>query len=151
MKRFVTTIFAIIAATSLVAAEQTDNTKKDLAALQGEWSMVSGSADGRDMPEQTRQQMKRICKGNEATTTMSGQIYIKAKFDLDASKKPKTIDYHMTGGFTKGQTQLGIYEVSGDTFKACFAKPGQPRPADFTPGEGRTVSVWKRNKAAGGE
>jgi hypothetical protein len=56
----------------------------------------------------------------------------------------------MTDGFTKGKTQLGIYELEGDTFKACFSKPGTDRPADFTskPGDGRTFSIWKRVKTA---
>jgi uncharacterized protein (TIGR03067 family) len=124
--------------------------QKDLARLQGEWSMVSGSADGQSMPDEMRKQMKRVCKGDETTTTMGGQMFIKAKITLDPSKKPKTIDYQMTDGFTKGKTQFGIYEVDGDTFKSCFGKPGAERPADFTskPGDGRTLSVWKREKQA---
>jgi uncharacterized protein (TIGR03067 family) len=140
-----------IVAFAPVLADDSDAIKKDLAALQGEWSMVSGSADGQSMPEETRKQMKRVCKGDETTTTMAGQVYIKAKITLDPSKKPKTIDYDMTDGFTKGKKQLGIYEVDGDTFKACFAKPGAERPTDFTskPGDGRTLSVWKRQKSAG--
>ena len=54
----------------------------------------------------------------------------------------------MIEGFSAGKKQLGIYEVEGDTFKACFSKPGDERPTDFTskPGDGRTVSVWKREK-----
>jgi hypothetical protein len=38
--------------------------------------------------------------------------------------------------------------VDGDTFKSCFAKAGAERPADFTTkaGDGRTLSVWKREK-----
>jgi len=130
------------------SAEEEDAVKKDMAQLQGEWSMVSGSADGQAMPEEMVKQMKRICKGDEATATMAGQVYIKAKIGIDPSKNPKTIDYQMTDGFTKGKTQLGIYEVNGDTFRSCFAKPGAERPTDFTstPGDGRTVSVWKRIK-----
>ena len=124
--------------------------KKDLAQMQGEWSMVSGSADGQPMPEESRKQMKRVCKGGETTTTMGGQIFIKAKFTLDPTKKPKAIDYQMTDGLTKGKKQLGIYEVDGDTFKACFGKPEAGRPTDFTSklGDGRTLSVWKREKPA---
>ena len=131
-------------------AEENEAVKKDLAQLQGEWSMVSGSADGQPMPDEIRQQMKRVCKGDEATVTMAGQVYLKANITIDPSKQPKTIDYQMTAGFTKGQTQLGIYEVEGDTFKACFGKPGAERPADFTskPGDGRTLSVWKREQPA---
>src|SRR5436190_19676029 len=144
-------VFLIGLTTAIVSSawgEENEAVKKDLALLQGEWSMVSGSADGQPMPDQMRQQMKRVCKGDETTTTMGGQTFIKAKFTLDPSKKPKTIDYQMTDGFTKGKKQLGIYGVEGDTFKSCFAKPGAERPADFTsePGDCRTLSVWKREK-----
>jgi uncharacterized protein (TIGR03067 family) len=150
MKTIVMAIFMALAAGLVTGAEQTEAIKKDLAQIQGEWSMVSGSADGQPMPEAMCQQMKRNCQGDETTTTMAGRVYIKAKITLDPSKNPKTIDYQMTDGFTKGQKQLGIYEVEGDTFKSCFGKPGAERPADFTskPGDGRTLSVWKREKKA---
>ncbi len=130
-------------------SQENDAVRKDLAGLQGEWSMVSGSADGQPMPALMLKQMKRICKGNEVTTMMAGRTYFKAKIIIDPSKTPKTIDYEMTEGFTKGKTQLGIYELGGDTFKSCFAKPGAERPTDFSskPGDGRTLSVWQREKA----
>jgi len=133
-----------------VRAEENEAVKKDLAQLQGEWSMVSGSADGQPMPEPMRKQMKRTCKGDETTTTSAGNVFFKARITIDPSKKPKTIDYVMTDGFTKGKKQLGIYEVEGDTFRSCFGKPGAERPTDFTskPGDGRTLSVWKCNKPA---
>lgn len=138
------------AAMASARAGESEAVKKDLAQLQGEWSMVSGSADGQPMPAEMVKQMKRVCKGDETTTTMAGQIYFTAKIILDPAKKPKTIDYQMTAGVTKGKTQLGIYEVDGDTFKACFGKPGAERPTSFTskPGDGHTVSVWKREKPA---
>ena len=124
MKNIATAIAIVLAAISFTRAAETDAAKKDIAQLQGEWTMVSASADGQEMPAQMRQQMKRVCKGNVTTTTMSGQVYLKATFTVDPSKTPKTIDYRMTDGFAKGQKQLGIYEINGDTFKACFAKPG---------------------------
>ena len=131
-------------------AEDSEAAKRDLARLQGEWSMVSGSADGQPMPDEMRAQMKRVCKGDETTTTLGTRVFLKAKITLDPSKQPRTIDYQMTDGPTKGKTQLGIYEVDGDTFRSCFAKPGDERPTDFTskPGDGHTLSVWKREKAA---
>src|SRR5258706_8955909 len=100
-------------------AEDSETTKKDMAQLQGEWSMVSGSADGQPMPDEMLKQMKRVCKADQATTTMAGRVFIKAKITIDPSKQPKTIDYQMIDGFTKGQKQLGIYEVDRDTFKSC--------------------------------
>jgi len=131
---------------SLAWAEENQAVKQDMAQLQGEWTMVSGSADGQPVPEQMRKGFKRVCKGNQTTTTMSGQMFMQANITIDPSKKPKTIDYDMTEGFTKGKKQLGIYELDGDTFKACFGAPGAERPTDFAskPGDGRTLSVWKR-------
>lgn len=150
MKHMKALLAVAISATtvSLAGAEISEAAKKDLALVQGEWTMVSGSADGQPMPEEMRKQMKRVCKSDETTTTMGDRIFLKAKFVLDPSRHPKTIDYQVTDGFTKGKTQLGIYEVEGDTFKSCFASPGAERPKEFTgnPGEGHTVSVWKRNK-----
>jgi len=152
MKNIRNVLLIGLAAVTLASAwaDERDAVKQELAKLQGDWSMVSGSADGQPMPAEMLKQMKRVCKGNETTTTMAGQIYFRAKFTLDPSKMPKTIDYQMTEGFTKGNTQLGIYEVEGDTFKACFGKPGAERPTDFTskPGDGHTLSVWKREKPA---
>jgi len=142
--------FTTVSTISSAWAGENEAVTKDLARLQGEWSMVSGSADGQPMPDEMRKQMKRVCIGDETTTTMGGQMFIKAKITIDPSTKPKTIDYQMIDGFTKGKKQLGIYEVDGDTFKSCFGKPGAERPTDFTskPGDGCTLSVWKREKPA---
>jgi uncharacterized protein (TIGR03067 family) len=122
--------------------------KADIAAMQGEWTMVSGLANGQSMPQDSVKLMKRVCKGDETTTTMGDQIYFKAKFTIDPAKSPKTIDYDVTGGFTKGKKQLGIYEVNGDTLKFCVGSPGADRPTDFTfkPGDGRMFVTWKRQK-----
>lgn len=133
---------------SVVKAADDDAVKKDLAQLQGEWTMVSGSADGQPMPEEMRKEMKRLCKGDELTVMMGDRIFLKAKITIDASKKPKTIDYDMTDGFSKGKKQLGIYELHGDTFKACFNSPGAERPTEFKAGAGLTLSEWKRQKTA---
>jgi len=135
-----------LACSGMALAAEKPSVTNDLAQLQGAWTMVSGSADGQAMPDEMLKQMKRVCQGDETTTTMGGQVFMKAKFTLDPSKKPKTIDYQMTEGFTKGKTQLGIYELDGDTFKACFNSAGAERPTEFKSGEGLTFSEWKRKK-----
>jgi uncharacterized protein (TIGR03067 family) len=125
-----------------------DAAKKELSQLEGEWSMVSGQADGQAMPEELVKTGKRVAKDGETTISIGGQVYLKAKFSIDPAKKPKAIDYTMTEGPTKGKTHLGIYELDGDTVKFCFAAPDKERPTEFTAKEGsqRTLSVWKRDK-----
>jgi uncharacterized protein (TIGR03067 family) len=142
----------LISLTTLVISqargEDTQAAKKDLAQLQGEWAMTTGVRDGQSLPDEMLKNSKRSCKGDETTVVVGGQLLMKTKFTLDPSTKPKSIDYQITGGSNAGKTQLGIYELDGDTVKFCFATPGKDRPTDFTTkaGDGRTSSVWKREK-----
>lgn len=144
--RVIGAIVASLVLVGTVAAQ--DANKKEMALLEGEWSMVSGQANGQDMPKEFVNTGKRVAKDGEVTISIGGQVFFKAKFTIDPTKKPKTIDYVMTEGFTKGKKQLGIYELDGDTVKFCFAAPDKERPKDFTSKEGsqQTFSVWKRDK-----
>ena len=149
MKETRITIFIGLAALAIFSASAADDSsaKTDMAKLQGSWSMVSGSADGQEVPKDMLADSKRVCKEDETTVTVGGQLIMKAKFSLDASKNPKTIDYDVTDGPTKGKKHLGIYELNGNIVKFCFGAPGAERPTNFTskPGEHRTCSVWKRD------
>src|SRR5262245_51823655 len=140
-------VFVVVLVLAGTVAAQ-DANKKEMSLLEGEWSMVSGQANGQDMPKEFVSTGKRVAKDGEVTIKIGGQVFFKAKFTIDTSKKPKTIDYVMTEGFTKGKTQLGIYELEGDTVKFCFAAPDKERPKEFASKEGsqQTYSVWKRDK-----
>src|SRR5258708_20508037 len=104
---------------------------KDKAKLQGEWLMVSGERDGQPFADEFRKGFKRVAKGDETTVTMGDQLFLKAKFTLDPSKKPKTIDYSVTGGAYAGTRQLGIYELEDDTRHFCFSLPTTALPHTF--------------------
>jgi uncharacterized protein (TIGR03067 family) len=144
---FAWSAIAILCTVTAVVADD-KAAEKDLANLQGEWRMVSGSANGMSLTEEMARNFKRVCKDDVTTVSNGEQTFMKAKFKLDASKSPKTIDYEFLDGPTKGKTQLGIYELDGDTAKFAFGAPGTDRPTDFSskPGDKRTVSVWKRAK-----
>src|SRR4030081_2566778 len=110
----------LIAVLLLNAASRADDAvKKEMALLDGTWSMVSGQINGQVMPEATAKSGKREAKDGGVAISIGGQVFFKAKFTVDPNKKPKAIDYAMTEGFTKGKTQLGIYEIDGDTVKFC--------------------------------
>lgn len=91
--------------------------------MQGEWSMVSGSADGQAIPNETLPSAKRVCKGNESTVTFGPQLIIQAMFTVDPTKNPKKIHYQVTDGPTKGKKHLGIYAFGGDTVKNASLLP----------------------------
>src|SRR5262245_60798120 len=139
-------VLAAIAAS--LPASESDAAKPDVATMHGEWSMVSGSGDGMEMPAVFLATAKWICRENETKVTLGETLILQATFTVDPTKRPKTIDYHATDGPTKGKKHLGIYEFDGEMVKYCFAAPDAERPTDFTskPGQKRTRSVWKRNK-----
>jgi uncharacterized protein (TIGR03067 family) len=132
MKIIRNTLLIGLVTAALLSTRADDNqaVKKDLAQLEGEWSMVSGTADGFPIPDAMLPNSKRVCKGDELTATVGGQLVMKAKITIDPTRKPKTIDYQVIDGPTKGKKHLGIYEVDGATMKSCFAAPGAERPAD---------------------
>ncbi len=135
-----------VVAVLTVRAQDNDAVKQDEAKLQGSWTMVSGERDGQAFPAEFMTNSKRIVKGDETTVTVNGGLFMKAKFTLDPSKKPKTIDYAINGGPYAGLAMHGIYELDGDKLKFCLSTPGKERPAGFAtkPDDGQTISVWKR-------
>jgi uncharacterized protein (TIGR03067 family) len=91
-------MFAIVLSFAVNADAKDDAVKKDLAALEGEWTMVSAERDGMKLPDELLKNSKRTAKGNESTVMVGGQLFMKATVTLDPSKKPKTIDYDVTDG-----------------------------------------------------
>src|SRR5688572_25733688 len=82
-------------ALSPVHAADNPAVEKDLAQLQGEWAMVSGTADGFPIPDEMIPNSRRVCKKDELTATVGGQLVMRARITIDPAKKPKTIDYEV--------------------------------------------------------
>jgi uncharacterized protein (TIGR03067 family) len=104
--------------------------------------------DGRPMDESVVKWVKRVTQGNQTTVFAGPQTIMKLEFTSDSSQSPKTIDYLNTAGSNKGKTQHGIYEFDGDLLKICVSAPGAVRPTEFQPGDGGTLTVWRRADAA---
>ncbi len=151
MSKIITPIVAIVSLTFLLAAG--DPEKADLAKLQGDWQMVSGTRDGMVMPEAMTKTGKRVCKDHSTTVTVNGALLMTADFTVDASKNPKQIDYDVKAGANEGKKQLGIYKIDDDgkTVTFCFAAPDKDRPDAFESkaGDGRTFSIWKKSEEQG--
>jgi uncharacterized protein (TIGR03067 family) len=141
----------LLAAGLLIAAHgQAEETDFDL--LQGTWVTVSLVNDGKTVVDEKAPQgglaTKLTYEGNGWLVQVGDKIVASGIFALDLTKKPKEIDVMDESGMTNEKTQLGIYELDGDTYKYCLAPAGQPRPTEFTsePGSGHALIVSQREK-----
>src|SRR5436309_13849008 len=96
------TVPLVVVLVLVATAGAQDAARKEMAQLEGEWSMVSGEANGVALPGETVKTGKRVARDGETAITFGGQVYFKAKFSIDPSKKPRAIEYVMTEGATKG-------------------------------------------------
>ena len=146
-------VFALAAAflgAGLVVAPATadDKTDKtDLDKLQGTWKFASMEQDGQPGPKGDDTPTITF-ERDKFTVKAGGQVVQAGTQVLDAGKKPKAVDATVTEGEGKGTTMLGIYELDGDTLKACFDPQGKKRPTEFksAAGSGHMLVVMKREK-----
>jgi uncharacterized protein (TIGR03067 family) len=117
----------------------------EVTPLEGDWAMVSAVFNGVPMAEDMVKWAKRVTRGNVTSVVAGPQIMLKATFTIDETKKPHTIDYINTEGSNRGQSQAGIFALSGATLRICTAAPGKPRPNDFSskPKDGRSLTTWR--------
>jgi uncharacterized protein (TIGR03067 family) len=110
------------------------------AELAGVWTALSLVRDGQALPASMLQYGKRTATANDVSVKFGPQVMLKAKYAVDRSRTPMTMDYVLADG----RTQHGIWALEGERLTTCFGAPGQPRPGDFetAPGDGRTLAVW---------
>jgi uncharacterized protein (TIGR03067 family) len=123
----------------LVAA---DDAKKDAKAdrdkLQGAWRLTSGPGGATEA---------RLVIEGDKYSFKAGEQEERGTLKLDPSKTPKTIDLQITEGQDKGKSQVGIYELQGDTFKLSVAPAGETeRPTSLDAKDNSLIFVFKRDK-----
>src|SRR5205823_73298 len=95
--------------------------------LNGTWEPVSIVMDGKGKPLPKEGATLTIEDG-EYTIRRGGKVVGQGAVTLDPTTTPKSLDIRPATGGYKGKTLLAIYEVTGDTQRACVAPPGKPRP-----------------------
>jgi uncharacterized protein (TIGR03067 family) len=134
--------------TALLAAADAkdDAVKKDMDALQGKWQLVSMQRDG-DAVDVSKD-ATRVITGDKYELTLRPGLAIKGTYKIDPSARPKKMETTASNGPYKDQELLGIYELSGDTLKICYAPPGKERPTEFKTKEdsGWILTVHKKTK-----
>jgi uncharacterized protein (TIGR03067 family) len=135
---------ATVALTAQVGAQE-PKTTNPAAALQGTWVLTS--MNGQNAPEGSPE-ISLTFTGEKYQQAIAGEVNERGTFTVDASKKPMSLDLVITEGGDAGKTQVGIFEVTGDSLRVNFAAAGDgQRPADFTAKEGGVMFAAKKKKA----
>ena len=115
--------------------------RSDLDQMQGEWVPVEILANGKPASAETLAAIKvKIKDHGYVSERPNGQH--EGTFKLNETATPKSMD--LTTG--SGDEVRAIYEISGDTLKACYAIRDASRPSEFTSAEdsNHVLVVYKR-------
>jgi uncharacterized protein (TIGR03067 family) len=131
----------------MVAAEDKDDNKKELKRFKGTWKYESVEIGGAKQDLALFKDSSLELDGNKFIYNQ-GKEKFHGTFKVDVSKKPKSLDVTFEDGPEKGKGLVGIYELDGDTWKACFDLNGKERPAKFESPKGTMIvlEVLKREK-----
>ena len=155
MRKFGVAVLAIVSLFAAVRSRAADGeakeeaAAKELQAFKGAWRMISKEVDGKKFSEEEIKDVIATFDGSGKCSVRRGDKVIgEGTVKFDPTKKPKTVDVTFTEGEHKGKTVLGIYEIEGDAFRVCVARPGDERPAELSAkaGSGRTLVAYQREK-----
>jgi uncharacterized protein (TIGR03067 family) len=121
---------------------------QDLDLLQGSWTVTALEVEGQPMPAAMLESARMVVQGERFASTGMGAEYA-GTLQLDATGNPRRLDMKFDAGPEKGNTNPGIYELDGDTWKICLATHGDVRPSRFasTPGSGFALETLTRGDA----
>jgi uncharacterized protein (TIGR03067 family) len=134
MKKLGLTSFAFGLFVVLAAQGGDDAQKKDQAAIQGKWKIVSlENNKGKDQGAEGA--ALEFGKDGKSLVFMKDDQTKKGTYTLNPAGKPKEMDIKPAG---EDKNFEAIYELGKDTLKICIApEPGDGRPSEFALKEGK--------------
>jgi uncharacterized protein (TIGR03067 family) len=128
-------------------AKRSDQSKKDLDQMQGEWLAVAMETKGVFRGAEELKKLKLIVKKDIFAVKLDNKDHVSAKLVLRADKKPKELDLVQETGLV----YKGIYEIDGDKFKICVSlnsDADSERPKEFKSEEDSSTALftWERTK-----
>lgn len=116
-----------------------------LRALEGTWAFDHLEVNGHVMPAAALSASRILIDGDRFRTESPEGIY-EGVFNLDVEAEPHAIDIEFVAGPESGNTNHGIFRLTGDRFELCLDLNGRPRPKEFrtTPDSGHACETLRR-------
>ena len=140
MSRQLAVVFGVFFGVAVTATA--DDASDEMKKLEGTWVVDSATMDGK--PDKDAKGGQVVFAGNKITLKKADGTEEKFTYKVDPSKKPKTMDFVPDEKKPNSATGAGIYELDGDTLKACIGPPDK-RPTEFSD-KGQMLMVLKRKK-----
>ena len=131
VKRAMTELDRLHAENARLRAEKKEEAvKKELKAVEGTWELVARLSEGASDPPRPGDRPTLTIRNGRYQHAAAGRVTGEGVFHLDPTVTPKAVDVVHDSGTYKGKPVPGIYELSGDQLRICFASaPGKARPA----------------------
>lgn len=143
-------VLAVLASPLTVAADNDDDVKKELKAMEGKWRTVSLEAMGTAFPKGSVPEFTYVAAADGKCVGQFGKEEFKFTMSIDPKKSPKTCENVHESGQDKGKKQYGIYKLEGDKLTVCMTPRGAAetdRPKDFSTKDTKNVVfVFERVK-----
>ena len=135
---------------SVGGATAADEPKTDVDKFQGTWAFVTWEQNGMPLRPADLKMLQMVVDRDRYELKRNDEINEAGTIKVDSTKSPKQIELKITKGDDAGKTQLGVYELDGDTLKFCVSIPpgSKERPSAFETKEGSNtlLLVLKRKK-----
>ena len=134
MTRLLVAVAAV--AVAIPSLAQDTPAVKAAKVLNGAYTLLSANFDNKPAPDEMKKEVTGVDINDGTITVRSAKKDDPAKFTVDATKKPATIDI-TTGG---DKVKLGLYKIEKGELTIAFSDK-DARPTDFAPADGVRVLV----------
>lgn len=138
-------MLAAVLGVGLVGAAGAQDAAQALKALEGTYSIKSGSRGGKPIPPEVAANDQVVIKGDTITISSKAKNEV-AKLKVDPSRKPAHVDVISTR--VKGRSFPGIYKLDNGVLTLVYSRdPDAPRPKDFDAKEKGQIKMVLAKKA----